>query len=94
MTEAKTVRVVIEGRVQGVWFRGWTIEQAAARGLAGWVRNLGDGSVEAVFHGPAVTVDDMVAACRHGPSAAAVSRVTVEPATEAVGHDFHQRPTT
>ena len=93
MTEAKTVRVVIEGRVQGVWFRGWTIEQAAARGLAGWVRNLSNGSVEAVFHGPAVTVDDMVAACRHGPPAAAVSRVTVEPSMETTGHDFHQRPT-
>ncbi|MDO8606028.1 MAG: acylphosphatase [Phaeospirillum sp.] len=91
--EAKTVRVMIEGRVQGVWFRGWTIEQAAARGLAGWVRNRADGSVEALFHGPAVTVDDMVAACRHGPPAAAVARVTVETATETVGHDFHQRPT-
>ena len=93
MTEAKTVRVVIEGRVQGVWFRGWTIEQAAARGLAGWVRNMAGGAVEAVLHGPAVTVDDMIAACRLGPPAAAVTRVTVEPWAEAVGHDFHQRPT-
>ena len=94
MTEAKTVRVVIEGRVQGVWFRGWTIEQASARGLAGWVRNLSNGAVEAVFHGPAVTVDDMVAACRHGPPAASVTRVNVEVSTETTGHDFHQRPTT
>ena len=94
MTEAKTVRVVIEGRVQGVWFRGWTIEQAAARGLAGWVRNMANGSVEALFHGPAVTVDDMVAACRFGPPGAAVARVSVEPSVETVGHDFHQRPTT
>ncbi len=94
MSESKTVRVVIEGRVQGVWYRGWSIEQAAARGLAGWVRNRSDGSVEAVFHGPAVTVDDMVKACRRGPPAAAVSRVSVEPSVEAVGHDFHQRPTT
>lgn len=93
MHDAKTVRVVIEGRVQGVWFRGWTIEQAAARGLAGWVRNLSDGRVEALFHGPAVTVDDMVAACRHGPPAAQVSRIEVFPDTESVGHDFHQRPT-
>ncbi len=93
MSEAKTVHVLIEGRVQGVWFRGWTIEQAAARGLAGWVRNRSDGSVEAVFHGPQVTVDDMVRACHHGPPGAAVSRVVVEPSVEAVGHDFHQRPT-
>jgi acylphosphatase len=93
LSEAKTVRVVIEGRVQGVWFRGWTIEQAAARGLAGWVRNRSDGSVEAVFHGPMVTVDDMIKACQHGPSAASVTRVSVEPSFETVGHDFHQRPT-
>ena len=65
----------------------------AARGLAGWVRNMAGGAVEAVFHGPAVTVDDMIAACRLGPPAAAVTRVTVEPWAEAVGHDFHQRPT-
>jgi acylphosphatase len=93
LNDTKTVRVVIEGRVQGVWFRGWTIEQAAARGLAGWVRNRSDGSVEALFHGPMVTVDDMIKACRHGPPAAQVSRISVEPAVEAVGHDFHQRPT-
>ncbi|OAN52159.1 acylphosphatase [Paramagnetospirillum marisnigri] len=93
MSESKTVRVVIEGRVQGVWYRGWTIEQAAARGLAGWVRNRSDGSVEAVFHGPAVTVDDMVHACHRGPPAASVARVSVEPSVETVGHDFHQRPT-
>jgi acylphosphatase len=91
--DAKTVRVVIEGRVQGVWFRGWTIEQASARGLAGWVRNLSDGRVEALFHGPAVTVDDMILACHKGPPAATVTRVAVEPAIEVVGHDFHQRPT-
>jgi len=93
VTEAKTVRVVIEGRVQGVWFRGWTIEQAAARGLAGWVRNLAGGGVEALFHGPAVTVDDMIAACHSGPPAAVVTRVSVESSMETVGHDFHQRPT-
>lgn len=93
MSEVKTVRVIVEGRVQGVWFRGWTIEQASARGLAGWVRNRSDGSVEAVFHGPVVTVDDMVKACRHGPSAAEVTRIAVEPSVEVVGHDFHQRST-
>ncbi|CAA7622921.1 Acylphosphatase [Candidatus Terasakiella magnetica] len=93
MTETKTVRVLIEGRVQGVWYRGWTIEQASARGLAGWVRNLSSGAVEALFHGPAVVVDDMIAACRHGPSAAQVSAVTETACTEAVGHGFHQRPT-
>ncbi len=93
MTETKTIRVVIEGRVQGVWYRGWTVEQAAARGLRGWVRNRADGSVEALFHGPARMVDDMVAACLQGPPAAHVSRIAAEPAVEAAGPGFHQRPT-
>jgi len=89
----KTVRVVIEGRVQGVWYRGWTVQEASARHLAGWVRNRADGGVEAVFHGSAPVVDAMLDACRIGPPSAQVSRVTVEPTTEVVGHGFHQRPT-
>ena len=47
------LRVVIEGRVQGVWFRAWTVEAASGRGLDGWVRNRRDGTVEALFAGPA-----------------------------------------
>lgn len=91
---AKTVRVVIDGRVQGVWYRGWTLQQATGLGLAGWVRNLSGGhQVEAVFHGPAATVDAMIEACRQGPPAARVEHVHVEPWTETVGHGFHQRPT-
>jgi acylphosphatase len=93
MNHAKTVRVVIEGRVQGVWFRGWAMEQAVLRGLAGWVRNRADGRVEAVFHGPAHAVDDMVEACRLGPPAASVTRMDVDPCTDAVGAGFHKRPT-
>ena len=52
-TAPQRVRVVISGRVQGVWYRGWTVDEARARGLDGWVRNRRDGSVEAVFQGPA-----------------------------------------
>ena len=44
-------RVVISGRVQGVWYRGWVVDEALARGLDGWVRNRRDGTVEAVFQG-------------------------------------------
>lgn len=71
-----TVHIFISGRVQGVGYRAWVAEQARARGLAGWVRNLRDGRVEAVFHGERNIVSDMVEACREGPSMANVGSVT------------------
>jgi acylphosphatase len=70
-------RVRVEGRVQGVWFRGATQAQARALGLAGWVRNRPDGSVEAVFEGPSAAVERVLAFCRRGPPAAQVERVEV-----------------
>ncbi len=83
MTTATTaVRVLIQGRVQGVWFRGWVAREAGARGLRGWVRNRFDGTVEALFAGPAAAVDDMVAACRTGPPAAMVTDVAIHPAED------------
>lgn len=80
---AKTVRVIIDGRVQGVWFRAWTQQNATARGLTGWVRNRADGSVEALFHGLASDVNDMLEACWHGPLSAHVFKVTPENSLEA-----------
>lgn len=71
--------VTVEGKVQGVWYRAWTQEQATARGLAGWVRNRRDGTVEAVFDGPSAVVEGMIRACWEGPSAARVQAVRVEP---------------
>ena len=71
------VRVVISGRVQGVGFRLWVEAEAVSRGLAGWVRNRRDGSVEAVFSGEAEAVDAMLEACRNGPSMALVTDVAV-----------------
>ena len=71
----RSVQARISGRVQGVSFRAWTQEQAEVRGLRGWVRNLPDGSVEAVFAGPAGTVDEMLALCRAGPAVARVDSV-------------------
>lgn len=68
-------RVVVEGRVQGVWFREACREQAVALGVAGWVRNLADGTVEGVFEGPPATVERLVTWCRTGPSRARVDRV-------------------
>lgn len=91
MDHPKTVRVLIEGRVQGVWYRGWTVDAATARGLNGWVRNLSDGRVEAVFSGPTHQVEAMIAACHQGPPSANVRAVTAEPWTDIPGHGFHQR---
>jgi len=85
--------VRISGRVQGVWFRGWTVDEARRRGLDGWVRNRRDGSVEALFKGPSEAVDDMIAACRHGPPAARVEAVEHQPAGSAAGAGFTMRPT-
>jgi acylphosphatase len=83
---ARLVR--IEGRVQGVWFRGWTQRQARRLGLAGWVRNRPDGSVEALFAGPPSAVAAMVARCAKGPPTAAVRRVTDESAVPPEGSGF------
>ena len=78
----KAVVVRIEGRVQGVWYRGWTVEQASRRGLDGWVRNRADGSVEALFAGEAAAVAAMLEACRQGPAAAQVTAVLPVPGTD------------
>ncbi len=65
-----SVRVFISGFVQGVSFRRWVEGEALDRGINGWVRNLRDGRVEALFHGDARAVSDLVRACRHGPARA------------------------
>ena len=78
MADQARVRVVIEGRVQGVFFRAATKDEARARGLAGWARNLPDGRVEAVFEGDKAIVENMLAWCRKGPPYAYVTRVEVE----------------
>ncbi len=93
MTEdGKAVRVVIEGRVQGVGFRAWTISRAEALGLTGWVRNRRDGMVEAVLAGPAVTVEAMLAECGVGPRAAEVSRVSATATDWPDGDGFIWKP--
>lgn len=75
----KTVRATINGKVQGVWYRAWTGKTATGYGLNGWVRNLPDGRVEAVFSGSATAVDAMLVACAEGPPMARVSGIeTVE----------------
>lgn len=88
-----TMSLRIRGRVQGVWYRGWTEEEATRRGLRGWVRNRRDGSVEALFAGPAALVNDMIEACRRGPPAARVETVEQSPAAEFNGPSFETRAT-
>jgi acylphosphatase len=78
--------VVVRGRVQGVSFRWYARERANSLGLSGWIRNLHDGTVEAVFEGPRELVDSMVGWCGHGPRGAEVAGVDVgweEPTGEA-----------
>ena len=69
------VRLIIEGRVQGVWFRESTRKQAEHLGVHGWVRNRREGTVEVVAEGPEESVRKLVDWCHHGPPSARVSRV-------------------
>ena len=87
------MRVRIHGRVQGVFFRGWTVDTARAMGVAGWVRNRHDGFVEAHFEGALDAVEAMITRCREGPRMASVD--SVEPTrVEPEGCTaFHERPT-
>jgi acylphosphatase len=73
----KRVHVSISGEVQGVFFRYETRQRARELGIAGWVRNVPDGRVEAVFEGPDDAVDEMLAWCRQGPDQADVREVDV-----------------
>ena len=71
------VYVLVSGKVQGVFFRSSTKKKADELGLAGWVRNLDDGRVEAVFEGDQELVEKMVAWCRKGPNYAMVEDIQV-----------------
>ena len=79
MSDLVAVKALISGRVQGVFYRGWTEEQAVRRGLAGWVRNNPDGSVSALFIGQRIIVDEMLEVCRKGPRAARVDGIEASP---------------
>ncbi len=81
-------RVVVHGRVQGVFFRGSTEERARLAGVDGWVRNRRDGSVEAAFEGTCEAVDTLVEFCREGPNWAQVDRVEVSEEPPQGEHGF------
>ena len=75
--EKVRARVVVEGRVQGVFFRNHTKETASRLGVSGWVKNRRDGCVEAVFEGDREKVDQIIQWCHQGPSGARVRNVSV-----------------
>ena len=70
--------VCVTGRVQGVFFRGWTMDQARELGVQGWVRNRPDGSVEAHLSGEQAAVEQLMNRMRTGPSAARVEQLSAE----------------
>lgn len=76
MTNRALIRV--KGRVQGVFYRQSTVEMAQGLGLCGWVRNLADGSVEALFEGEWPAVEKAIAWCRQGPPRASVTSLSCE----------------
>jgi acylphosphatase len=88
---ARLLRIL--GRVQGVWYRASAQAEASRLGLAGWVRNRNDGSVEALVIGPHVEVETFIAWARQGPPKAQVLRVEVSDAALETLSGFTQRST-
>ena len=87
------VRLRVYGRVQGVFFRNWTVDVAQALGLTGWVRNRADASVEILAFGDNAALEQLIARCHEGPRAAKVETVDVEPAQGDPPADFTRAPT-
>ena len=89
----QTIRVMIVGDVQGVWFRKWTVKTARSLDLGSWVRNRQNGAVEAVFSGSNSDVKIMLERCHDGPSAARIDSVTVVAWDDRAEFEFRQLPT-
>lgn len=85
-------RLIISGHVQGVGFRDWMVARAEALGLAGWVRNRRDGTLEALVDGDTAAVEELVRACRRGPRLAAVTAIDEEWAEPAEAPGFRRLP--
>jgi acylphosphatase len=86
--DRKALRLIIEGRVQGVGFRAWMTDIANRAGVDGWVRNCRDGTVEALVAGSPEAVEQVVAKTREGPPMSRVTRVREEPGDDTVGPGF------
>ncbi len=93
MAERAAIHLIIHGRVQGVGYRAWTAGTAKRLGLAGWVRNRRDGTVEAVFTGTSNQLAAMRAECERGPLAAKVTHIEQTEWQGELPVDFAQRPT-
>ena len=91
MSDVIARRVRVHGRVQGVFFRDSTQREASSRGVAGWVRNCDDGTVEALFEGSPDAVEELVGWARSGPSQASVDRVDVDEADPSGLESFEVR---
>jgi acylphosphatase len=85
--------LVLVGKVQGVGFRDWMAVRARRTGLAGWVRNRRDGSLEALIAGDAPAVEELLRACRRGPPGADVITITEDFADPPTEPGFYKRPT-
>lgn len=85
------LHLVIQGRVQGVWYRESMRQEAERLGVTGWVRNRGDGTVEAVVQGTEQAVAAIIAWCRKGPPGAHVDSIATDPA-EGEFDSFERRP--
>jgi acylphosphatase len=92
-TDTTTLRLRIEGDVQGVGFREFAILEANARSLTGWVRNRSDRTVEIVASGPTKDIEGFVGACMRGPPSAKVRNVEMGPAEAPDSLGFRRRPT-
>ena len=87
------VRVIIEGRVQGVGFRYWVAREAERLGVDGWVRNRREGTVEALISGDSETIRQMISRCHQGPPVSHVTRLTETDAEAPEPPGFEIRPT-
>jgi acylphosphatase len=91
--DVTTLRLRIEGSVQGVGYRFFAVDEARKLGLDGWIRNRSDGSVEALVSGPTKQVESFVATCMRGPPGARVSNVDMHAADPPTERGFRSRAT-
>ena len=83
-----TVRLLIKGKVQGVFYRATAKDMAKKLGITGWIRNTEEGHVEAMANGSVEQIEQFVAWCRRGPSKAVVGEVLVEPSEDQDFEEF------